>query len=431
VTEQAQSRNGNRTLWWILGGLAAIVVLGLCSVAFLASLFFIRASDTSPVAVSQDVRREPLVVVTPVSVPTPVAISAGEMDYETAVLTSIYARVNPSVVNVETLTEAQNLPLLPFGQENAPEGFNLNPDDLVPEGQGSGFVWDQEGYIVTNHHVVRGADRVQVTFYDGTASVAEVIGEDPYSDLAVLKVDPEGYNLVPVTIGDMDSVQVGMRVAAIGNPFGFEGTLTSGIVSAIGRSIPSDTEFNIPESIQTDAAINPGNSGGPLLNESGEVIGVNAQIRSTERANSGVGFAIPISIVSRVIPGLIAEGSYEHSYIGVRGMTFNPICSEDLGLPKSLRGAYVTEVIAGTPAARGGLRGGTDESGSRLLGTCPATAGGDVITAIEGNPVTRFDDLLVYLERYTSPGDTITLTVLRGGEQAQLQVTLGARVAPR
>jgi 2-alkenal reductase len=254
-----------------------------------------------------------------------------------------------------------------------------------------------------------------------------VVGTDPDSDLAVLRIDPEGYTLIPVRLGDMDNVQVGMRVAAIGNPFGLEGTLTTGIVSAIGRSIPARGNFSIPDSIQTDAAINPGNSGGPLLNEQGEVIGVNAQIRSEVRSNSGVGFAIPISVVARVVPALLADGVYAHSYMGVSGGTFSPICADALGLPKQMRGAIVGEVFPGTPAARAGLQGGSRASNSRYLGICPEMAGGDLIIAVDGEPVTKFDDVLGYLQRSTSPGDTITLTIWRDGQALEVDLTLAPR----
>ena len=246
-----------------------------------------------------------------------------------------------------------------------------------------------------------------------------------------MEIDPTGYNLIPVARGDLDAMKVGMRVAAIGNPFGFEGTLTSGIVSAIGRSIPGLASFSIPESIQTDAAINPGNSGGPLLNEQGEVIGVNAQIRTEAGSNSGVGFAIPITIVDRVIPVLIAEGRYEHSYIGISGNTFSPICAEGLGLDAEIRGAYVSAVLPGTPADEGGLRGGDVEIENDSIGICPSAAGGDLITAIDGVPVVRFDDLLVHLERYTSPGDTVILTVLRDGKEIEVEVVLAPRPEAR
>jgi 2-alkenal reductase len=331
---------------------------------------------------------------------------------------NIYEQVNASVVNVTNFTLGGSLRNLPG---------ELRDEDLLPLGSGSGFVWDDSGHIVTNYHVVESADQLQITFNDGTVAVADIRGVDPSSDLAVLRVDPAGYNLRPVRLGKLEDVRVGMRVAAIGNPFGLEGTLTSGIVSAMGRSIPAIAQFSIPNSIQTDAPINPGNSGGPLLNEQGEVIGVNAQIRSETGVNSGVGFAIPISIVQRVVPGLIADGVYEHSYLGVSGTTLSPLCADDLGLPRELRGAYLRLVMPGTPAARAGLRAGEEASNTNYFQICPAERGGDVITAINDQPVTSFDDVLIYLESNTSPGDTVTLRILRDDEEFLIDVTLAPR----
>lgn len=353
--------------------------------------------------------------------PTPAVIIATPDggDYESAVLKNIYTQVNPSVVNITILNSGSAL--------NALGNHEFNEDDLLPAGGGSGFVWDEYGHIVTNHHVVEGASQLQVTFSDGSVAIAEVIGTDISSDLAVLQIDPEGYTLHPVRRGQMAAVEVGMRVAAIGNPFSQAGTMTSGIVSALNRSIPASNNFNIPASIQTDAAINPGNSGGPLLNEQGEVIGVNAQIRSEVRASSGVGFAIPIAIVERVVPALITEGKYVHSYMGVRGATLSPVCADDLNLDKKLRGAYISEVIPRTPAAKAGLRGGDQRSQTKYLGICPENIGGDVVLAINGEPVSSFDDILAYLEYHTSPGDVVTLDVLREGQKLALEMTLAPR----
>ncbi len=234
-------------------------------------------------------------------------------------------------------------------------------------------------------------------------------------------------DLHPIIRGDLNEVRVGQRVAAIGNPFGLEGTLTTGIVSAIGRTIPARASFSIPASIQTDAPINPGNSGGPLLNERGELIGVNAQIRSEERANSGVGFAIPVSIVERVVPSLIAEGAYAHPYMGVSGITYSPICADEQQLPRALRGAVVSRVLIGTPAQRAGLQAGSAEIDSEYFDVCPDTVGGDVITAVNGQSVISFDDVLAYLQVFTSPGETISLTILRNGESIEVPLTLAAR----
>ena len=256
-----------------------------------------------------------------------------------------------------------------------------------------------------------------------------MIGRDEDSDLAVIKIDPEGYELTPVKPGNMDDVYVGMRVAAIGNPFGLQGTLTSGIISALGRAIPSPGRgnYSIPDSIQTDAAINPGNSGGPLFNERGEVIGVNAQIRSEVRANSGVGFAIPIAIVERVVPVLIADGRYQHSYMGISGVTFSPICSDEQGIDKDKRGFIVASVLQNTPAERAGLRGASRRIQTAYAGVCPGATGGDFVVAVDGRPLSNFDELLTYLARYTSPGDTITLTVERGSDLLDVALSLAPR----
>jgi serine protease Do len=428
-----QNRNKN-ILWILIGAVGLVIFMGICGVLLAAGLFFLPAQQVTtqqPTIIerAQVDRVAPSATVIPME---PLVIAQGVEDYETAVLTEIYKRVSPSVVNIDVLTFGSNIQQQPFlfpqPQRTPPiPDLQLDPESLFPRGQGSGFVWDGDGHIVTNAHVVEGADQVQIRFSDGTATVAEVIGYDNHSDIAVLRIVPDGYTLVPVARGNLDEMEVGMRVAAIGNPFGFEGTLTSGIVSAIGRSIPALTSFNIPEAIQTDAVINPGNSGGPLLNERGEVIGVNAQIRVSQLGNTGIGFAIPITIVERVVPALIAEGRYEHSYIGISGSTLSPICTGALGLPAGIRGAYVGDILPGTPAARAGLRGGSEPVETNLMGVCPQQAGGDLITAIDGQPVTRFDDILIYLERYSSPGDQIVLTVLRDGEERSIEVTLAAR----
>jgi S1-C subfamily serine protease len=419
-----ESRARGNGVWWIVGGVLLLLLFG-CLLTTALIFFALRGgggpASADPGAIrpapAQPAPAQQLVVPTPAPAVV-IAPPENGMDYETAVLVNIYEQVNPSVVNITRFASGTSLQGL---RGTFQEG------DLVPLGSGSGFVWDREGHIVTNHHVVEGAAEVQVTFNDGTASVAEIVGSDPNSDLAVLKIDPTGYTLFPVRRGNLDEVRVGMRVAAIGNPFGLEGTLTSGIVSAMGRSIPALASFSIPNSIQTDAPINPGNSGGPLLNERGEVIGVNAQIRSETGVNSGVGFAIPITIVDRVVPALIADGRYDHSYLGVSGITLSPICAEDLGVERSTRGAYLQEVLPGTPAARAGLRGGSQESNTRYFNVCPRATGGDIVVAINEQPVVSFDDILRYLESDTSPGDTVTLRILRRGDEYLIDVTLAPR----
>ncbi len=341
-------------------------------------------------------------------------------DLEPQLYETVYARVNPSVVYIENQTR-----------------LTRSNDATLPASSGSGFVWDAQGHIVTNNHVVANADRLQVTFFDGVTLPAELVGTDPDSDLAVIKVDPKIAHLVPVTLGDISQVKVGQRAIAIGNPFGLVGTMTTGIVSAIGRSLPSNPEstqsYNIPQVIQTDAAINPGNSGGPLLNDRGEVIGVNFQIRSDGGTNSGVGFAIPVNIVRRVVPALIADGKYQHAYLGIRGQTYSPAWADALGFSPDVRGAYVMEVVSGGPASRAGLRGATTATdvilGLSTTGPVYLPRGGDLIIAIDGQPVKAFDDILVYLENEKSPGDKVELTVLRAGsrEEVKITVTLAAR----
>ncbi len=409
---------------FLVGGLTLVVLVSMCALITVGFVTISRAVTTSEPALSA----RPQMVRSVAEQPTPrpqiiVQPPADGTDYESAVLRSIYEQNNASVVNITVWMDHPPMD----GESTLPIPLPDNNDELLPLVNGSGFVWDADGHIVTNNHVVEEGQRFQVTFYDGTSALADVIGRDADSDLAVLKIDAEGYDLVPVRLGAMDDIYVGMRVAAIGNPFGLQGTLTSGIVSALGRTIPSRGSFSIPDSIQTDAAINPGNSGGPLLNERGEVIGVNAQIRSDVRANSGVGFAIPIAIVERVVPGLIENGRYNHSYMGISGVTFSPMCGEEQGIDTTLRGVIVDRILGGTPAARAGLRGSTRPINTEYASVCPDAAGGDFIVAVDGQPVSTFDDVLIYLARYTSPGDTITLTVLRGEESLDVPLKLAAR----
>lgn len=359
----------------------------------------------------------------PVQAPVEITIDPAA-DAEPQILRAVYQKVNPSVVKVENLTTI---------------GDGAQTGDLVPQGQGSGFVWDAQGDIVTNAHVVEGTDTVRVYFADDRSVSGEVVGSDPNSDLAVIRIDPTGFDLVPVARGNIDEVAVGDRAIAIGAPFDFAGSMTVGTVSGLGRSISSlNIRYTIPEVIQTDAPINPGNSGGPLLNSRGEVIGINAQIRTTDgvRANSGVGFAIPIYIAERVVPALIDSGRYVHPFIGVSGQTYSPEWADALGFPSDAKGAYVTEVLSGYPAARAGLHG-ADSATDLVIGVNPITgqpiylqAGGDLVVGINDQPVKRFDDLLIYLFRYAAPGDEVQLTVLRpGGIETVVPVKLGERPA--
>ena len=269
----------------------------------------------------------------------------------------VHIRVTEKVVNTGRVPES-GVPFdLPFGFEPPPTG-PLAPREFYRRGEGSGFVWSDEGHIVTNQHVIANADKVMVIFSDGTEVEAEVLGSDPDSDLAVLKVNVPAEKLRPVVPGDSDAVKVGQLAVAIGNPFGQEFTVTSGIVSAVGRTIRSgNSPFSIPEVIQTDAAINPGNSGGPLLDRKGKVIGINTMIISRSGASAGVGFAVPINTASRIVPGLIGEGRYEYAWLGISGVTLRPEVASLMDLPGETRGAQIIEIAKDGPADIAKLKG--------------------------------------------------------------------------
>jgi S1-C subfamily serine protease len=342
-----------------------------------------------------------------IATPTPLPPSIIEQaTAEERVLVGLYERVNPAVVNIRILGSAPSL-----------------GDDLFPEGEGSGFIIDKEGRIVTNNHVVEGAEEVQVTLYDGSMVQARVLGTDPYSDIAVIEVDVAPELLRPVSLGDSEDLQVGQWAVAIGNPFGLEGTMTRGIISALGRTLPAESLFAIPEVIQTDAAINPGNSGGPLLDAKGLVIGVNTAIRTTTGANSGVGFAVPVNLVKKVVPHLIAEGGYDHPQMGIRGATITPVMVEELVLSVDA-GVLISEVTPGSPAEKAGIRGGSRQVSvqGRMI-----REGGDIITSIDGVRTVQFEDLLSYIVMETEVGQEVAVAVVRDGEERVVKVVLGPR----
>ncbi len=292
-------------------------------------------------------------------------------------------------------------------------------------GVGSGFVYDRVGNVVTNYHVIEGANRITVTFLDGTAYRASVVGSDPYTDLAVIRVNASTDKLHPLPLGDSSRLRVGEQVAAIGNPFGLSGSMTTGIVSQLGRMLETANGFSIPDVIQTDAAINPGNSGGPLLNMYGEVIGVNTAIASRTGEFSGIGFAIPAATVKKIVPVLIADGKYRHPWLGVSGSDITPEIAEALGLSEA-RGFLVVDVVANSPAAKAGIKGG---SNARMISidNRPVKLGGDIIVGVDDIQVRKISDILVYLQREKSVNDTITLHVIRDGRELSIDVVLGER----
>jgi S1-C subfamily serine protease len=310
----------------------------------------------------------------------------------------IFKRVSPSVVHITTLETQRDL-------------FSMNVAE-VPRGTGTGFVWDERGHVVTNFHVIQGGSGARVTLSDQSTFPAQLVGAFPDRDLAVLKINAPPAKLPPIAVGASRDLQVGQRVYAIGNPFGLDQTLTLGIISALNREIDSFNNRTIRGVIQTDAAINPGNSGGPLLDSAGRLIGVNTQIASPSGASAGIGFAIPVDEVNRIVPRLIRDGRFVRPALGVSAGP--PELTRALSLPK---GVVILQVGAGTPAAKAGLqpfrRGGDG-----------AIVQGDVITAINDTPVATLDDMLAALET-RAPGDSVTLTLSRGGQTRKQQVTLG------
>ena len=351
--------------------------------------------------------------------PTPTALApeiVAEADREYELLTNLYQRVNPSVVNIEIVSAVHSM------------------SDVI-DSSGSGFVFDAEGHIVTNAHVVRDAEEILVTFSDGYVIEADIVGLDDYSDLAVIRVDPDRAPLVPVVLGDSNELRVGQRVVAIGNPFGLTGSMTIGIVSALDRSLPSASlldptydRYSNPSIIQIDAAVNPGNSGGPLLDSYGRVIGINTAIRTENGVFQGIAFAVPINTMKRVVPQLIESGVAQYSWLGIsspatEGGYSVAALADELDLPVR-NGILISEVFPGSPAARAGLRAGSETTVVRGV-AIPVDS--DIIVAVDGQMIRDIDDLVAYLVENTSPGDTITLTIVREGQTLDLDVTLGTR----
>jgi 2-alkenal reductase len=380
-----------------------------------------RVSSSSIQATPAPVRN-PAVVAPPTATPVPLPADASPLEQVTE---QVYRQVSPSVVYIEVVEQGSSSRQQPF---RGLPGIPNQPPSGVQMASGSGFVLDKDGHILTNNHVVDGASQIEVTFIDGTTVRAQVVGRDPFSDLAVIKVDVNSSLLQPVELGDSSTLVVGQNVFAIGNPFGQEWTMTSGIVSGLGRTIASGaTDYSIPEAIQTDAAINPGNSGGPLLDSRGRVIGVNTQIESQSGSSSGVGFAVPVNIIKQVAPALIQDGQYSYSWLGIQGGTLTLDLNEAMNLPANQRGALVIQATPNGPAAKAGIQGSQNQA---TVNGRQMQVGGDVITAVDSHPVTGIDDVIDYLVNATHPGDKITLTVLRDGRQQDVQVTLGERPTP-
>lgn len=369
-----------------------------------------------------------------------IAVLACRRYFSPVVLTS---SPPPSPTSVELQPVITPVPALLDLQEQMIRIYRQTADGVVAirslttGSLGSGFVVDLDGHLVTNLHVVGEEERLEVDFPSGFKAYGTVLGTDPDLDIAVLTVEAPMEELHPLPLGDSASVQVGQVVLAIGNPFGLNGTLTMGVVSARGRTLASEHlasaggVFSTGDIIQTDAPINPGNSGGPLLDLNGNVIGVNRAIRTqtftgaAEPLNSGIGFAVPIDLVKRALPDLIQQGHYDHPYVGIVTVDDLPLPTlEALGLP-ARGGVYIVQVIEGSPAAQAGLR-----AGDRSIGSSGLKAGGDLIIAVDDKVVRNFGDLMAYLLNTTRPGDTVTFTVLRDGQEVSIPVTLGSRSQP-
>jgi len=399
-----------RNLLIIALTLIALVALSGCN------LFSLMTSQRS------EPQTEAVATPTPASVSetdrTPLPDQAGVLAALQDALETIYAGVNPSVVSIRVTQQSSGGMILPFSED-----LPLPSE----EGAGSGFVWDTEGHIVTNYHVIENATRIVVQFSDSTTAVASVIGSDPDSDLAVLKVEAPEAKLRSVRMAQAEA-RVGQLAVAIGNPFGLGNTMTVGFVSAIGRSLAVGetlgSQYSIPDIIQTDAPINPGNSGGVLVNEQGEVIGVTTAIVSPVQASVGIGFAIPATIVQRVVPVLIEKGAYAHPWIGISGTSLASEIATAMDLPAEQRGALVMEVITGGPADKAGLQGSTRQV---TIGGRQVAVGGDVIIAFDGVPIRSFDELVSVLGAQSRPGQTVTLTVLRDGAERDIRLTLQER----
>jgi S1-C subfamily serine protease len=374
---------------------ASLLIGAILGCSFLAQV------QPTPVPTSTP---RPVASATParMSVATVAPVTLGSEEEQ---IIDVYARVSPAVVFITSRVLVRDF------------FMGIMPQ----EGTGSGFVVDKEGHVITNNHVVEGADRIVVTLDDETSIEAALVGTDPSNDVAVLKIDVPAEKLHPITLGTSSNLRVGQTAIAIGNPFRLERTLTTGVISSLGRPLDSGGERPIYDVIQTDAAINPGNSGGPLLNTAGEVIGVNTAIVSPSGGSIGLGFAVPIDTVKRVANSILERGYYPHPWLGITGVGITPDLAELLDLSVE-RGVLVIDVTRGEAAAEAGLRGGQRNV---RVGEYIVAVGGDIVTAIDGSPLRDMGDLVQYLETRTEVGQRIELTVVRDGEERIFTVTLG------
>ena len=383
-----------------------------------------KEQETETVIQSENVQQKPNQELIVIESSSETLSRSIEADTEEKLLNNVFTSVAPSVVHISIAKQMDSTDNPRF-----PEGFGFGipeePDQFFQRGEGSGFVYDKQGHIVTNYHVVQDAEILEVSFMDGLIVRAKPIGGDPDSDIAVIKVDVDQSLLFPVNLGNSDESFVGQRAITIGNPFGQTWSLTAGVVSAVGRTLQSgNSPFSIPEMIQTDASINPGNSGGPLLDSEGKVLGVNTMILSQSRSSSGVGFAVPVNIVKMVVPHLIKTGQYVYPWLGVTLNNISLDVIQAMELDIKQRGALVIDVIEDSPADNAGII-----SSREFLDIASQNIpiGGDIVVGIEGAEVKTTDDLISYLVKYTQPQDIITLRILRENTVIPVDVNLEPR----
>ena len=354
---------------------------------------------------------------------SPTSITKSEINSNDKSIQSI----TPSVTTNTAPAYTTNLSLIEIFEKSEPGVVRVNvqrtDQSNGTSGLGSGFVFDKKGDIITNAHVVKNAKNIVVTFLDGRSYNADLIGSDEFTDIAVVKVNADLTRLHPLSLGDSSSLKVGESIAAIGNPFGLSGSMTSGIVSQLGRLLPSGSGYSIPDVIQTDAAINPGNSGGPLLNMRGEIVGINTAIQSTTGEFTGVGFAVPSQTIAKIVPSLIQDGIYHHPWIGITGRDIEPDLAKVLKLNDAV-GFLIVSVIENSPAAKAGLHGSNE---TVQVDGLNYQIGGDIILSVDGKQVRKIDDILIHLQRAKSVGDEMVLEILRDGRTTNITINLEER----
>ena len=383
-------------------GIFVGVTVGSISAFIIFSILFIIPAESNETAIQNQIDENELQVQNQIDEINNLILQESKTSSLTLSLMEIFEKAEPGVVRVNTIR---------------------NQTVNETGGVGSGFVFDKMGHIITNAHVVEGSTKTIVTFLDGRSYNAEIIGVDEYTDIGVIKVNADLKLLQPLSLGDSSNLNVGEPIAAIGNPFGLSGSMTSGIVSQMGRLLPSGSGYSIPDVIQTDAAINPGNSGGPLLNMRGNIVGINTAIQSTTGEFTGVGFAIPSQTVAKIVPILIDEGEYKHPWIGISGRDIDPDTANVLGLKDAL-GFLIITVVENSPAADAGLIGSdkTIEVDGKEY-----SIGGDIIVAVDGMDVRKIDDILVHLQRVKTVGDEMNLEILRDGRTTNVTIILQER----